>query len=429
MQDYLPEIQALLSEWYLLTLNNPLYFGVLVLTVWLCLVFFYNIKVLFLKKKHKLSEQGRIELQSQLETTQQELKQSEQKLADSMQQAEQNAQAAADFVEQVKERNLAIVTAIRALAAKFDLNEQLVGADTDMKAEFIWQQQDNIVAQLTERLEAAQKANNEREAMHQQEIGQLKEKEALINSLHATLDAQTKQFAQLEQALEAQKLKQQEQQIQAQQQLASTLEKHQLDFARLLNDLKSQTSAQTQTVKDALVVEPKKPEPAVADIEQSMGKSEVLLTELTQPVAEGVTAPVSLDTEISGEPLVTEVAEVAIPVTSPSLEREDNVQASSVEPVVSAEPAREPEIVQPDVVNLIKKDAPIVDEIEFQDPNYNASSLHLGDTFKGLLGKMTLKKKANDKPVVENSEQVEKKVKKSSFKLKGLYSNLTSKGK
>ncbi|MBW6454115.1 MAG: hypothetical protein K0A92_10115, partial [Methyloprofundus sp.] len=224
MQDYLPEIQALLSEWYLLTLNNPLYFGVLVLTVWLCLVFFYNIKVLFLKKKHKLSEQGRIELQSQLETTQQELKQSEQKLADSMQQAEQNAQAAADFVEQVKERNLAIVTAIRALAAKFDLNEQLVGADTDMKAEFIWQQQDNIVAQLTERLEAAQKANNEREAMHQQEIGQLKEKEALINSLHATLDAQTKQFAQLEQALEAQKLKQQEQQIQAQQQLASTLE-------------------------------------------------------------------------------------------------------------------------------------------------------------------------------------------------------------
>jgi hypothetical protein len=51
--------------------------------VWLCLVFFYNIKILFLKKKQKLSEQGRIDLQSQLETTQQALKQSEEKLADS----------------------------------------------------------------------------------------------------------------------------------------------------------------------------------------------------------------------------------------------------------------------------------------------------------------------------------------------------------
>jgi len=432
MQDYLPEIQALLSDWYLLTLNNPLYAGALVLTVWLCLVFFYNVKVLFLKKKQKVSEQGRIELQSQLEVAQQELKQSEEKLADSTQQEEQNTQAAADFSEQVRERNLAIVAAIRSLAAKFDLNEQLVGSDSDMKAEFIWQQQDNVFAQLVERLESAQQANNERETIHQQEIGQLKEKEALINSLHATLDAQTKQFAQLEQALEAQKLRQQEQQNEAQQQLSSTLEKHQLDFARLLNDLKNQTSVQTQAIKEVSVVKPEKPAPVVVEkIELTTSEPEVLVSEPIQPVS-----PMSTETsvdvvtpEVVVEPLVIEAPEVVIPVASPSPDSIEDLQVPPLEPVAPSKPVSAPEIVQPDIVNIIQKETPVVDKMELEEPNYNASSLHLGGAFKGLLGKMTAKKKANDKPVVEKSEPAEKKVKKSPFKLKGLYSNLTSKGK
>jgi len=437
MQDYLPEIQALLSDWYLLTLSNPLYAGALVLTVWLCLVFFYNIKVLFLKKKQKVSEQGRIELQSQLDTIQQDLKQSEAKLADSEQQAEQNAQAAADFVEQVKERNLAVVAAIRALAAKFDLNEQLVGSDSDMKAEFIWQQQDNVVAQLTERLEAAQKINNEREATHQQEIGQLKEKEALISSLHATLDAQTKQFAQLEQALEAQKLSQQAQQNEAQQLLASTLEKHQLDFTRLLNDLKNQTSVQTQVVQEALVVEPKKAEPVVGDKIELPSEPEVIIPEPIQPVI--AASPINTDTKVDVaipeavvEPVVIEAPEVVIPEASPSSENTEGLQVPTIEPDVPSEPIEpisEREIVQPDIVNIIQKETPVADEMELEEPDYNASSLHLGGAFKGLLGKMTAKKKANDKPVVKESEQAEKKAKKSPFKLKGLYSNLKSKGK
>ncbi len=404
MQDYLPEIKALLSDWYLLTLNNPLYAAAVVLTVWLCLVFFYNIKVLFLKKKQKISEQGRIELQNQLDTLQQEIKQSEAKLADSIQQEKQNKQAASDFAEQVKERNLAIVAAIRSLAAKFDLNEQLVGSDSDMKAEFIWRQQDNVLTQLTERLEVAQKANNEREAMHQQEIGQLKEKEALISSLHATLDTQTKQFAQLEQALEAQKLRQQEQQIQAQQQLASTLEKHQLDFARLLNDLKNQTGVQTQSVRKVPAVEVKESESVVAvDIEQSTSEPEVQSNEpeLTQPVVEVASTPVSLDTEV--EPLAIEVPEVVIPAVSPSLEREETIPAPTVEPVVSPEPASKRKIVQPEIVNIIKREMPVIDETESKDTDYNASSLKLGNTFKGLLGKMTAKKKSKDKPVVDES--------------------------
>ncbi len=436
MQDYLPEIQALLSDWYLLTLSNPLYAGALVLTVWLCLVFFYNIKVLFLKKKQKVSEQGRIELQSQLDTTQQDLKQSEAKLADSVQQAEQNKQATSDFAEQVKERNLTIVAAIRSLAAKFDLNEQLVGSDSDMKAEFIWQQQDNIVAQVTERLESAQKINNEREATHQQEIGQLKEKEALINSLHATLDAQTKQFAQLEQAVETQKLRQQEQQNEAQQLLASTLEKHQLDFTRLLNDLKNQTSVQTQVAQEAPIVESEKPEPVVADKIELPSEPEIIIPEPMQPAI--VASPINTDTKVDvaipetvAEPVVVEASEVIIPEASPSSENTEDLQVPTIEPVVPSEPVEaisEREIVQPDIVNIIKKEVP-VDEIEVKDTDYNASSLHLGDTFKGLLGKMSAKKKANDKPVVEKSEPAEKKAKKSPFKLKGLYSNLKSKGK
>jgi hypothetical protein len=424
MQDYLPEIQALLSDWYLLTLSNPLYAGALVLAVWLCLVFFYNIKVLFLKKKQKVGEQERIELQSQLDTAQQSLKKSEAKLADSEQQAEQNAQAAADFVEQVKERNLAVVAAIRALAVKFDLNEQLVGSDSDMKAEFIWQQQDNVVTQLTERLESMQKINNEREAVHQQEIGQLKEKEALINSLHATLDAQTKQFAQLEQALEAQ-------QNEAQQLLASTLEKHQLEFTRLLNDLKNQTSVQTQAAQEAPVVDPEKAEPVVGDKIEPPSEPEVIIPEPIQPVI--AASPINTDTKIDVaileavvEPVVIEAPEVVIPEAGPSSENTEDLQVPTIEPV---EPISEREIVQPDIVNIIQKETPVSDEMELEEPDYNASSLHLGGAFKGLLGKIKAKKKANDKPVVKESEQAEKKAKKSPFKLKGLYSNLKSKGK
>lgn len=430
MQDYLPKIQALLSDWYLLTINNPLYAGALVLTVWLCLVFFYNIKILFLKKKQKLSEQGRIDLQSQLETTQQALKQSEEKLADSTQQAEQNTQAAADFVEQVKERNLAIVAAIRSLAAKFDLNEQLVGSDSDMKAEFIWQQQDNIVAQLAERLETAQQANNECETVHQQEIDQLKEKEALINSLHATLDTQTKQFAQLEQALEVQKLRQQEQQNEAQQLLANTLEKHQLDFTRLLNDLKNQKSVQTQSVKEVPVAESTKPEPVVVEELELVSEPEAPISEpIIQPVS-----PISTDIQVDTvtpeviEPLVNEAPEVDIPAASPTPDKIDD-QVPKTEPVAAPKPVSAPDIVQPDIVNIIRKETPVVDKMEPEEINYNASSLHLGGAFKGLLGKITAKKKSKDKLAVELSEQVEKKAKKSPLKLKGLYNKLASKGK
>ncbi len=47
MQTNLPDIKQLLTDWYLLTLENPLYAGALVISAWLITVFFYFLNQYF----------------------------------------------------------------------------------------------------------------------------------------------------------------------------------------------------------------------------------------------------------------------------------------------------------------------------------------------------------------------------------------------
>jgi len=445
MQDYLPKIQTLLSDWYLLTLSHPLYAGALALAVWLCLVIFYNLKMLPLKKKQKLIRKQNAALQEQVTKIEQALEKSDTNLAEVTQKEQNSQEAVSKQEEQVNERNLALVTSIRALANQFDLSEQLVGSASEMKSEFIWQQQDNIIMQLTDRLASSEQQAQGLQATHDKEISQLKEKEELIGSLHSTLDLQTKQFAQLEQAFEDQKVRQQEQQVEAQQQLASTLDKHQHSFAALISDLKIQADEQyqvtpTATIKnETLVEEPLKVEPEAAieaievkEIEEPEAVIEVKEIEEAaqvniineQPALN--TDPVKVASlEIEQEPIMVSAVENIQPeieikeAPAPVIEQKP-VQAETLD-VVEAFTAPKPEPA-----------AAIIEREDIKEPDYGTSRFNLAGSFKGILGKNKKAKKdkkvATKKPVADTVSSVEQvpvqpaapTVTKESGRLKGL---------
>lgn len=232
MPTNLPEIEQLLADWYLLTLDNPVFVGALVLIVWLFVALIYNFKILFLNKKQKAAEKLNLDLQGKLTAAEQQLQQHKEKQVTDAEQMEKDQHLIAEIQDKLSQRNHKIVENIKSIAGKFDLSEQLVDSDKGMKDEFIWQQQDNIIQQLSDRLSVAQ-----------QENAKANEKDTLISNLQNSLDKQIKQFAQLEQAIEVQKHVLQEQQKEVQQQLSNTLEKHQLDFTRLIEAVQNRSAA------------------------------------------------------------------------------------------------------------------------------------------------------------------------------------------
>lgn len=192
MPTNLPEIKQLIADWYALAIDNPLFVSAIVIAVWVLVALLYNIKILFLKKQQKIGEKLQLEVQTKLTAAEQKTQQQEETLASNAEQMQKDQQLIAEIQDKGAERKQIIIANIRALASKFDLSEQLVGADEDMRDEFIWQQQDNIIQQLGDRLSTAL-----------QESAQAGEKDTLISDLQNSLEQQIKQFAQLEQTIEA----------------------------------------------------------------------------------------------------------------------------------------------------------------------------------------------------------------------------------
>jgi len=152
MPTNLPEIQQLLADWLILIQNNPLFVGALTVAVWILAAIIYNFKILFLKRKQKAKLHLHLDLENKLTTAEQQLQQQEKQLAANSEQTAKDKQLVADSQAKLEQRNQAIVENIRAIAGKHDLSEQLVGTAEEMKGEFIWQQQDNMVQQLSDRL-------------------------------------------------------------------------------------------------------------------------------------------------------------------------------------------------------------------------------------------------------------------------------------
>ncbi|MDO9270686.1 MAG: hypothetical protein Q7T96_16410 [Methylobacter sp.] len=209
MQTYLPFIKAMLSEWYLFTLNNALYAAVLAATVWLLTALLYSFRIAAIKRGKAAGEKAAIKT---LNDTQQQLRLSQEELATSVEQME-NAQSAAQAETQralaleqlIYQRNQQIAGTIQTLATSFDLGERPLLASEDVKADSLWQQHDKVIMQLIERLRTEQQAKIELQQTCQTATAKLAEKESLLNALKSTLDNHTNQLSKLEQALEEQK--------------------------------------------------------------------------------------------------------------------------------------------------------------------------------------------------------------------------------
>ncbi|MFI3155917.1 MAG: hypothetical protein QX199_07145 [Methylococcaceae bacterium] len=235
MQTYLPLIKAMLSEWYLFTLNNALYAAALAITVWLLTAMLYSIRIGALKRG-KIAEQKAAG--KNLNAMQQQLQQSQEALAETVDQMEKVQRAAQDETQRaltleqlVYQRNRQIAGIIQTLATSFDLGERPLLATEDVKADSLWQQHDKVITQLTERLRSELQAKIELQQTCQAETAKLAEKEALLKALQTTLNNHTNQLSKLELALEEQKSILQHQDN-AQQLICDTLKKYQPDTVR-----------------------------------------------------------------------------------------------------------------------------------------------------------------------------------------------------
>jgi hypothetical protein len=247
METYLPIIKAILSDWYLLTLANPLYAVALATLVWLLTAIIYSIRVTSLKNKNIASEKARIDTQNTLNTAQQKLQQMQEELIactgqmeTAKQSAAKEAERAARVEELLSQRNQQVAGIIQTLHTSFDLGERPVPVMGDIKAEGLWQQHDRVITLLTTRLRSEQQAKTGLQQSYQAETLKRAEKEALLETAQTTLAAQASQVAQLEQALAEQKSMLQQQQDKAQEVLSQTLEKHLAELARL-TELEQQT--------------------------------------------------------------------------------------------------------------------------------------------------------------------------------------------
>ena len=284
METYLPIIKTLLSEWTLLTFANPVYAGALAVVVWLLTASIYSIKIASLKKKNIASEKARIEMQdklnAELNAAQQQMQQMQGELAANTEQmqkdrqlAQNEAERAVKAEEQLSLRNKQIADIIQNLATIFDLGERPLPVMGDLKAEDLWQQHHRVINLLTTRLRIEQQAKSQLQQSYQDETVKRLEKEALIESLQATLAAQTSQLAKLEQTLEEQKSTLLQQQEQAQQILSQTLEKHLSELARL-TELEQQALDLVNTRQQ------------IAQLEETLTIKEALINQLerTKPV-------------------------------------------------------------------------------------------------------------------------------------------------
>lgn len=251
MPTNLSEIKQLFTDWVLLAEDNILFVIALVIITWLLVAILYSFKTLLLKNKHKAESIVFAEVQTKLSAAEQRNQQYQDQIkADSTQQ-KNDKQQLGELEEKVQGRNQAIVEKLRSIASQFEFSEQLVGSDHEMKDEFIWQQQDNIVQQLTDRLGVAQQEKETLQVAHQRENAKLNEQNSLVTNLQSSLDTQAKQFVQLEQLLETQQQSQRQQHLDIQQQLETALLKQKDETPKMSGvAIQPQSTVETQQEKN-----------------------------------------------------------------------------------------------------------------------------------------------------------------------------------
>jgi hypothetical protein len=411
METYLPFIKALFSEWYLITLNNPLYAGALAIAVWLLTATLYSIRIAAINRAKAASEKAGSE---SLNAVQQQLQQSQEHLAETVLQMEKAQLAAQDETQRalaleqlIYQRNQQIAGIIQSLAISFDLGERPILASEDVKADALWQQHDKVINQLTDRLRSEQKAKTELQQTYQAEMAKLAEKDAQLEVLQATLASHSNQLSKLEQAVEEQKAILQ-QQDNAQQILSDTLQNLQrqpvvtryVEPEPNAEPIKSaETWQQPAPAQEAPVI-PVIEEPQIAQAPVQDKPAEPIIeapqVEIAQQIEEEkpaeVEPPVAVETlapfDVSPQPAIEETATITTP--------------DEIQPTVTAAPAKGS---LGKIKNLFGKKQPPVKT----EPQWSAAK--------------------SDETPASNAEQSADETKKAPGKLKGFYSKFRSKDK
>ncbi len=237
METYLPLIKNTLTQLFQFTLDNSLYVGIIAALAWLLTAVFYSIRIAFLKRINRKSQQARAATQNALEALQQQFQQIQEELAQAAGQIEQEKSLAQQQQQRLTlaegliiQRNKQQADLVQVLATQLDLGERPIPVSEDIKAEEVWQQHSRVIKQLIDRLQSEQQSKIELQQTCQAETAKLVEKDLLLTTLRTTLDIQNSQLANMEQALAEQKSLLQQQQGKTQQVLADLTEKYRAEL-------------------------------------------------------------------------------------------------------------------------------------------------------------------------------------------------------
>ena len=226
MQAYLPIIQDLLFQWYQFTLDNAVYAAALAASVWLLTALFYSIRIAFINRRNRAKAK---EVQNSIDAAQQQTQKLQEELSANTARTEESeiaankaTQRALDLERRITEHNVKLTDNLRTLTISFNLDRPVSATEGELETEGLWQQYSVVVTQLTERLRAEQQTRAELQQAYQTETAKLAEKETLLGTLQAQVDAQTQHLAGLR-----------EQNTSLQQQISDTAQNQQANLARL----------------------------------------------------------------------------------------------------------------------------------------------------------------------------------------------------
>lgn len=335
MQTQLLEIKELLSVWYLVVLENKIFVTALVVAVWICFSILYSIRSYFLKKKIKVTEQKSNGLQEQLNSAEQKIKANDVILATAEQQMEEEQQATVEFNKKISERHQQVVEKIREVARNFDLSEQLVGSSDSIANEVIWQQQDNMVSQLTEKLTAEKNVTSALQVAHKEEVNRMVAADSTAGIVKEGLEELTNQISKLQlSALEQSKL-QDELKSELHGQLIASLEKNQAEIVELISAVPVKDS-------DNNVTEDAQPEPKIEAVEvPTFVEIEAKVVQEKTTEAKPTVAP-ALTPAVVSEP---EHAKIDIPTAPIVTDKIPEKSVESIIPTAVTAPAPAPEVV------------------------------------------------------------------------------------
>jgi hypothetical protein len=419
MEIYLPIVKALYEEWLALTLNNPVYAGEVAGAVFLVTAMVYGFRISSLKRAARANEKAhqneQANLNATLEIAQQQLQSMQEVLTANTEQiqkvqqtAQKEAEKAKKLEEQLTQRNTQIGSLIQSLATRFDLGERPLPVMGDVKAEGLWQQHERVVDLIATRLVAEQQAKTQLQESYQSEKIKTNELQVLTQTLQETSATQVSQLSKLEQALDDQKAILKIQQDKAEQILAETVERNQVELARipaLEQQLLSLANAQQQVV--GLTEALKAKETLIAQIEKDQSatplKQDTPVITVSTPVPEpAVVIPSAVQPAV---PVEIKVPEPIIPETPVVADSQETLQQEPKASVASkfkglfgknntnvideeAPVAPEPVVTErsPDVVDIEPEPESLFIEEQAVRPVKEESG-SLSGKFKGLFGK------------------------------------------